>query len=173
MHNSSCRNIITKPPTQDVEFCNGCDFFCLFALFPEEDTKIARTWIVTSRHSAEQHAKAPPHWIFKQILSLGLTICQFLFSCGHLILHQNHCWPFLVFMMSVWIFITVWAAETKQRASVACVYSCKVWIWESQSSDQACHFSFWDAWLMEIGDSALLPSSAFQRKCTCIDEHQL
>lgn len=42
MHNSSCRNIITKPPTQDVEFRDGCDFFvCLFALFPEKAAKIA------------------------------------------------------------------------------------------------------------------------------------
>lgn len=100
--------------------------FCLFALFPNEAAKIIQTYIVTS---GILQSNMPKHLHAEclQILSLGLTMCQSLFSCGHLILHQNCCWPFLVFMMSVWIFITVWAPDTKQTASIACFYSCKVW----------------------------------------------
>lgn len=145
-------------------------FVCLFALFPNEAARITQTYIVTS---GILQSNMPKHLHAEclQILSLGLTMCQSLFSCGHLILHQNCCWPFLVFMMSVWIFITVWAPDTKQTASIACFYSCKVWTRESQTFYQACHFSFLDTSLMDVDDSALKSYSAFQRRYIFTDQH--
>lgn len=128
-----------KIPTQDAWICEGYDFplvcfVCLFALFPEEAAICQRTHMLSCL----------------QILSLGLTMCHSLFSCGHLILHQNHCWPFLVFMMSIWIFIIIWAPDTKQTANIVCFYLCKVWTCESQYSCQVCHFSFLYVWLMDV-----------------------
>ena len=165
MHDSSCRNIITKPPTQDVGFCDGCDFFCLFvwwlwfflfAPFPEEAAKKSRNLDCYLRYSADQYAKAPTYWVFANFKS-GIDYVPI-----PLQLWALHPAPKLlltfpgIYDVSM-DFIIVSAPDTKQTASIACFYSCKVWIWESQSSYQACHFSFLDAWLMEVRDSALLP----------------
>lgn len=163
MHNSSCRNIITKPPTQDVEFFDACDFFFVCS-FSWRSCKNSTNLDCYLRHSAEQYAKAPTYWVFANF-KFGIDYVPVSLQLWALNPAPKSLLTFSgIYDVSMDFYHCLSSWHKANSFYIIFFCSCKVRIWESQSSYQAWHFSFLDAWLMEVGDSALLPSSAFQRR---------